>query len=65
MTEKFVRNILKTRVNTALSAENIDSFCFRTLRKIHDRCNFTCGLLFAGTERLAANPARMQGVTTQ
>lgn len=42
-------------------AENIDSSCFRTLRKIHDRCDFTCGLLFVGTERLAANLARMQG----
>ena len=42
-------------------AENIDSSCFRTLRKIHDRCDFTCGLLFVGTERLSANLARMQG----
>ena len=42
-------------------AENIDSSCFRTLRKIHDRCDFTCGLLFVGTERLASNLARMQG----
>ena len=42
-------------------AENISAECFRVLRKIHDRCNFTCGLLFVGTERLAANLARMQG----
>lgn len=42
-------------------AENLNSSCFRTLRKIHDRCDFTCGLLFVGTERLSANLARMQG----
>lgn len=42
-------------------AENIDTSCFRTLRKIHDRCDFTFGLLFVGTERLAANLSRMQG----
>ena len=42
-------------------AENISADCFRVLRKIHDRCDFTCGLLFVGTERLAANLARMQG----
>lgn len=42
-------------------AENINSSCFRTLRKIHDRCDFTCGLLFVGTERLSGNLVRMQG----
>lgn len=42
-------------------AENIDSSCFRTLRKIHDRCEFTFGLLFVGTDRLSSNLSRMRG----
>lgn len=42
-------------------AENLKSPVFRTLRKIHDRCNFTFGLLFVGTERLYNNLARMKG----
>ncbi len=42
-------------------AENLKSNVFRTLRKIHDRCNFTFGILFVGTERLYNNLARMRG----
>lgn len=42
-------------------AENLKSPVFRTLRKIHDRCNFSFGLLFVGTERLYYNLARMKG----
>ncbi|MCR5260616.1 MAG: AAA family ATPase [Candidatus Gastranaerophilales bacterium] len=42
-------------------AENLKSPVFRLLRKIHDRCNFTFGLLFVGTERLYYNLARMKG----
>jgi DNA transposition AAA+ family ATPase len=33
-------------------AENLDSSLFRVLRKIHDRCTFTFGLLFVGTTQL-------------
>ena len=61
-TEKVVNRLINSEYLIIIDeAENIDSSCFRTLRKIHDRCNFTCGLLFVGTERLAANLARMQG----
>lgn len=42
-------------------AENLKSPVFRTLRKIHDKCNFTFGMLFVGTERLYYNLARMKG----
>ena len=42
-------------------AENLKSNVFRTLRKIHDKCNFSFGLLFVGTERLYYNLARMKG----
>lgn len=42
-------------------AENLKSPVFRTLRKIHDRCNFSFGILFVGTERLFYNLARMKG----
>lgn len=42
-------------------AENLKSPVFRTLRKIHDKCNFSFGLLFVGTERLYYNLARMKG----
>lgn len=42
-------------------AENLKSSVFRTLRKIHDRCNGTLGLLFVGTERLYYNLCRMKG----
>ena len=61
-TAKIVERLIDSEYLIIIDeAENIDSSCFRTLRKIHDRCNFTCGLLFVGTERLAANLARMQG----
>lgn len=42
-------------------AENLKTPVFRILRKIHDRCNFSFGLLFVGTERLYYNLARMRG----
>ncbi len=31
-------------------SENLKSGCFQILRKFHDRCDFTFGLLFVGTE---------------
>ena len=64
--EIFIADIIKKINNSGYliivdEAENLNSSCFRTLRKIHDRCNFTFGLLFVGTERLLANLSRMQG----
>lgn len=42
-------------------SENLKSLCFRTLRKLHDRCDFTFGLLFAGTEVLDRKIQQMRG----
>jgi len=42
-------------------SENLKPIVFRFLRKIHDRCNFTFGLLFVGTQRLYNNIAKMKG----
>lgn len=42
-------------------AENLKPEVIRTLRKVHDRCNFTFGLLFVGTESLYAQLRRMKG----
>ena len=42
-------------------AENLDISCFRVLRKIHDRCKATCGLLFVGTETLANKLSKLGG----
>lgn len=42
-------------------SENLDVTCFRTLRKIHDRCNGTIGLLFIGTEALADKLSKLGG----
>ena len=42
-------------------SENLDVSCFRALRKIHDRCNSTIGLLFVGTEALANKLSRLGG----
>lgn len=42
-------------------AENLDSSIFRMIRKIHDRCNFTIGVLFVGTERLKGNLLKFKG----
>lgn len=42
-------------------AENLDAHIFRMLRKIHDRCDFSVGMLFVGTERLKTNILRLKG----
>lgn len=42
-------------------AENIQTSVFRALRKIHDRCNFSFGLLFLGTEQLYFNLKNLRG----
>lgn len=42
-------------------AENLNDRAFRVLRKIHDRCENTCGLLFIGTQKLHANLLKMKG----
>lgn len=66
MPEDFIANIVKKlRKSEYLivvdEAENLKPDVFRTLRKVHDRCNGTCGLLFIGTERLNANLAKRKG----
>jgi DNA transposition AAA+ family ATPase len=42
-------------------SENLDVRCLQTLRKIHDKCNFTFGLLLVGTERFINKLRRLQG----
>lgn len=42
-------------------AENLSTNVFRTLRKIHDQCEATIGLLFVGTEQLYFNMKRLRG----
>lgn len=42
-------------------SENLKSLCFRTLRKLHDRCDFTFGVLFVGTEWLYRKLNMMKG----
>lgn len=64
--EDFISNIIKRLKNSGYlivvdEAENLKPDVFRTLRKIHDRCEGTCGLLFIGTERLYGNLAKRKG----
>lgn len=66
MPEDFIANIVKKlRKSEYLivvdEAENLKPDVFRTLRKVHDRCNGSCGLLFIGTERLYASLAKRKG----
>ena len=42
-------------------SENLKPMCFRTLRKFHDRCDFTFGLLFIGTGWLYRKLNLMRG----
>ncbi len=42
-------------------SENLAMSVFRALRKIHDRCNFTFGLLFVGTKKLWVNLKNLRG----
>lgn len=64
--EDFIANIVKKLNNSGYliivdEAENLKVDVFRTLRKIHDRCKGSCGLLFIGTERLYGNLAKRRG----
>lgn len=64
--EEFIANIVKKLKKSEYlivvdEAENLKADVFRTLRKIHDRCNGTCGMLFIGTERLYGNLAKRRG----
>lgn len=64
--EDFIANIIKKLKKSGYlivvdEAENLKPDVFRTLRKIHDRCETTCGLLFIGTERLYGNLAKRKG----
>lgn len=61
-TEKIINRLNNSNYLIIVDeAENLKSPVFRTLRKIHDRCNFSFGLMFVGTERLYYNLARMRG----
>ncbi len=42
-------------------SENLNAAVFRALRKIHDKCDFTFGLLFIGTQRLYVNLKHLKG----
>lgn len=64
--EDFIANIIKRLKKSGYlivvdEAENLKADVFRTLRKIHDRCEGTCGLLFIGTERLYGDLAKRKG----
>ena len=64
--EDFIANIVKKLKKSEYliivdEAENLKPDVFRTLRKIHDRCSGSCGLLFVGTERLYGNLAKRKG----
>lgn len=64
--EDFIANIVKKLKKSGYliivdEAENLKPDVFRTLRKIHDRCRESCGLLFVGTERLYGNLAKRKG----
>lgn len=64
--EDFIANIVKKLKKSGYlivvdEAENLKPDVFRTLRKIHDRCETTCGMLFVGTERLKNNLLKRKG----
>lgn len=66
MPEDFMANIVKKLKKSEYliivdEAENLKPDVFRTLRKIHDRCKGSCGLLFIGTERLRTNLEKKKG----
>lgn len=65
-TSDYANKIAKSLKNSGKllivdEAENLDITCFRILRKIHDRCDFTVGLLFVGTEVLANKISSLHG----
>lgn len=64
--ETFVENIVKRLYGAGNiiiidEAENLNAKMFRVLRKIHDRCDGTLGLLFVGTEVLYGNLIKLKG----
>lgn len=64
--ETFIDDIVKRLYGTGYiiivdEAENLNSKMFRILRKIHDRCDGTIGILFVGTEVLYGNLLKLQG----
>lgn len=63
---ELAREIQKRLLNSGFlvivdESENLKSLCFRTLRKLHDRCDFTFGILFVGTEWLYRKLNMMKG----
>ena len=60
--ERVVQKLInRNKLIIVDEAENLDISCFRVLRKIHDRCDFTVGLLFVGTEVLANKISSLHG----
>ena len=60
--ERVVQKLInRNKLIIVDEAENLDISCFRVLRKIHDRCKATCGLLFVGTETLANKLSKLGG----
>lgn len=65
-TENLLNEITKKLYNSGFlvivdEAENLKIPVFKILRKIHDRCEFSFGLLFVGTEKLYHNLKRLRG----
>lgn len=64
--EDFLTDIVRKLYGTGSliiidEAENLNPSMFRTIRKLHDRCEGTCAILFVGTETLYGNLLRMSG----
>lgn len=60
--ERIVQKLINSnKLIIVDESENLDVSCFRVLRKIHDRCKGTCGLLFVGTETLADKLSKLGG----
>lgn len=64
--EQFIEDVTKRLYGTNKiiivdEAENLDTSSFRLLRKLHDRCDNTCSILFVGTEVLYGNLLKLNG----
>ena len=62
LTEDLIKALNKSgKLIIIDEAENLTVEHFRVLRKIHDRCNSTIGLLFVGTHSLYNNLSKLSG----
>lgn len=64
--ETFIEDVVKRLYGSGYliiidEAENLSARMFRIIRKLHDRCDGTCGILFVGTEVLYSNLLKLQG----